>query len=415
MFYIAGYDPQGVAGYHRLFYRELQRFQRLWRVKARCSAPQSNGIAAQWQIETQGPNWQVATTYEFLRWDDLVTRDLQRPFLFIILKVLYTLGDNLLNGTLLRTFRAGWRFGAFYLISIFVMAGTIASALLLAWLIYFCTRNFLAAGYAPSIAAAILAGLFFLAVARSCCRRWLITRICAMWPWYRELAHKRRPDLHARIDEFARRIVAEARAGKAEEILVVGHSAGGTLLIPLIARALELDTNFARAGSPVTALALGSNLPLAALHPKGDDFRDAIRRVASEPSLTWIDCQARKDVVNFQDCDMVGGLGVRVGPEQCSPFYWKVRFRDVVSAEFYPRLRWNFFRMHYQFVMANDQRAPYDYFMFVCGPARLLDWAREGAPTLARFAPDASYTFQAADPASGAVPIRFTEIADGAS
>lgn len=112
---------------------------------------------------------------------------------------------------------------------------------------------------------------------------------------------------------------------------------------------------------------------------------------------------------------MVGGLGVRVGPEQCSPFYWKVRFRDVVSAEFYPRLRWNFFRMHYQFVMANDQRAPYDYFMFVCGPARLLDWAREGAPTLARFAPDASYTFQAADPASGAVPIRFTEIADGAS
>ena len=218
-----------------------------------------------------------------------------------------------------------------------------------------------------------------------------------MWPWYRDLAHKRRPDLQARIVEFADRIVAKARAGDADEILVVGHSAGGTLLVPLIARALELDADFARAGTPVTALALGSNLPLAALHPKGDDFRDAIGRVAVEPSLTWIDCQARKDVVNFQDCDMVTGLGVVAGPKQCNPLYWKVRFRDVVSAEFYPRLRWNFFRMHYQFIMANDQRAPYDFFMFVCGPARLLDWAQHGAPTLARFAQDARYSFKASD------------------
>ena len=101
-----------------------------------------------------------------------------------------------------------------------------------------------------------------------------------MWPWYWELAHKRREDLQTRLDEFARRIVAEARAGVADEILVVGHSAGGTILIPLIARALELDADFARAGSPVTLLALGSNLPLAALNPNGDDFRRAIRRVA---------------------------------------------------------------------------------------------------------------------------------------
>ena len=43
------------------------------------------------------------TTYEFLRWDDLVTRDLRRPFFGIVLRVLYCLGENLLNGTLFRT------------------------------------------------------------------------------------------------------------------------------------------------------------------------------------------------------------------------------------------------------------------------------------------------------------------------
>ena len=392
MFYVAGYDPQGVSGYHRLFRRELQRFQRAWPVKASSTDPQidADGVAARWQIETQGPNWEVATTYEFLRWDDLITRDLQRPFFLVFFQVLYSLGENLLNGTLFRTFRAGWRFGLFYLVSILAMTAIIGSAVLLAWLIYLYTRNILAAGAPLSFAAALAAGVFLLGLARSCCRRWRLTRICIMWPWYWELAHKRREDLHARVDEFARRIVAEARAGAADEVLVVGHSAGGTILIPLIARALELDADFARTGSPVTVLALGSNLPLAALNPNGDDFRRAIRRVAIEPSLAWIDCQARKDVVNFQDCDMVAGLGVQVASEQRNPLYWKVRFRDVVSPRFYSRLRWNFFRMHYQFVMANDQRAAYDYFMFVCGPAPLLDWAQDGARTLARFAQDAS-------------------------
>jgi len=40
--------------------------------------------------------------------------------------------------------------------------------------------------------------------------------------------------------------------------------------------------------------------------------------------------------------------------------------------------------MHFQFIMANDQRAPYDYFMFVCGPIRLLDWAKDTSKALAR-------------------------------
>jgi pimeloyl-ACP methyl ester carboxylesterase len=203
------------------------------------------------------------------------------------------------------------------------------------------------------------------------------------------LAHGRCPDVVARIDDFARRIIARARAGDADEVLVVGHSAGGTVVVQVMARALEFDSDFARAGSPVAMAALGSNLPLAALHPGAHDVREAIRRVAVEPSLVWVDCQARKDMLNFQDCDMVEGLGADAGPQQCNPLYWNVRFRDCVSPQFYSRFRWNFFRVHFQFIMANDQRAPYDYFMIACGPIRLLDWAKDAKKTLACFADDA--------------------------
>jgi hypothetical protein len=47
--------------------------------------------------------------------------------------------------------------------------------------------------------------------------------------------------------------------------------------------------------------------------------------------------------------------------------------------------------MHFQFIMANDRRAPYDYFMFVCGPRRFQKWLEErhGAPS--SFGADASF------------------------
>ena len=35
--------------------------------------------------------------------------------------------------------------------------------------------------------------------------------------------------------------------------------------------------------------------------------------------------------------------------------------------------------MHYQFIMANDMRAPYDYMMLVCGPVPVEQWARKRA------------------------------------
>jgi hypothetical protein len=78
-----------------------------------------------------------------------------------------------------------------------------------------------------------------------------------------------------------------------------------------------------------------------------------------------------------------------------------VRFRDMLLPEFYGRLRWNLFRMHYQFIMANDMRAPYDYFMLVCGPVTPEAWARDGRGVLARFAEDASYDPDAKSPSAG--------------
>src|SRR5262249_44500393 len=129
--------------------------------------------------------------------------------------------------------------------------------------------------------------------------------------------------------------------------------------------------------------------PGAALHPKATKLRATFARLAVEPSITWIDAQSRKDVMNFWDFDPIRGIGVDVGRDRCNPLLWQIRFRDMLSPKFYNRIRLNFFRLHYQFIMANDQRAPYDYFMLVCGPVPVTAWAKDSHGVLARFDADA--------------------------
>jgi hypothetical protein len=158
--------------------------------------------------------------------------------------------------------------------------------------------------------------------------------------------------------------------------VVVGHSTGGVIATAILARALELDPDLGRRGPRLVLLTLGSVMPAVALHPSAGRVRDMVRRLAVEPTLTWVDCQSRKDIMNFSHFDPIEDIGVHVDARRCNLVIWLVRFKDMVSAEHYRRLRRNFFRMHFQYINASDRRALYDYILLVGGPATIPEWAR---------------------------------------
>ena len=93
--------------------------------------------------------------------------------------------------------------------------------------------------------------------------------------------------------------------------------------------------------------------------------------LAIEPSIDWIDCQSRKDVMNFFQFDPIAGHGIDVGATRRNPTIVLVRFREIIKPEHYNLFRWKFFRVHFQFVMANERPHAYDFFMIVCGPVPL--------------------------------------------
>jgi hypothetical protein len=388
--YVEGYDPQGADGYYRLFERSWGRFLQIWPLRARLGALQiESRDFAHWEIEAAAPNWQVFTRYEFLRQEHVIRANMAEPLWRQIPRALAWAFDYLVSGALVRVLRTRWEFAAVLVYFQMMLITWIALALAGGWLSAIAAVHAFSlstlAGAVLGLAAAF--AIFF--ALRPLADRWFIVQINNHWPHLCAFARGEASCFDAPIEAGAQRVLAAVRANAADEIIVIGHSGGGAIAPAVITRALELDPDVGRRGPPLVLLTLGSIAPGAALHPRAAPLRAMFARLAVEPSVTWVDAQSRKDVLNFWDFDPVEGIGIRMDGERHNPIVWSVRYRDMLSVEFYgTRLRYNFFRRHYQLIMANDRRAPYDYFMLVCGPIPVATWAKHADPLFRTFGPD---------------------------
>jgi hypothetical protein len=391
VFYVEGYDPQGVDGYYGLFRREHARFLKLWPVESALSPAtiDPDGHAARWTIETAAPNWHTSVEYEFLNWDDIIARDLKRSMPWRYLRALAWLVDDLGTGTSFRIFRASWRFGLFYIYPLVALALWLALSVAVGWSAS-ALAVWLGVGDAIAAIAGIVIALATFLLLRRPIESGFAIQLNDLWLFFRDLEFGRRRDFEERVDRFAERVVAAARTGRCDEIVVVGHSGGAVAAALVVARGFALDPTLGGSGPRLVLLTLGAITPAVAMHPRAVRLREILRELACRPGLVWIDCQSRKDVVNFFNFDPVAGVGIDVGAGRRNPQVLAVRFRDALAPETYARFRWNLFRIHFQFIMANDRRAAYDYILYLCGPVPLEQWALRPAETLAAFGANAA-------------------------
>ena len=373
--YVQGYDPRGLAQYYRMFRTELRKFGRLYQVNTTLGRPQSRSDdeITSWTIETEAEGWKTRTSYDFLRFEDFIQRDLASPIWRTVLRAVYFYWRLVFNGTMGRFTRANWRFATFITYPHFIL---LLEALAVAAFAFVFEKGLQALGL-PLFASAPLAFALFIAVLGILLKytenqTYVLYLLCD-WIWTWEFAHKKRPDWDERLDRFADYLCKVARTSSADEIVVVGHSSGSFLGTEMLARALRRDNALGRHGPRIILLTLGGNYPIVGFHAAAQHFRDHLRELAVEPSIEWIDCQARKDVMNFFQLDPLASHGIEVGETRCNPTIVPVRFREIIDASHYNLFRWQFFRVHFQFVMANERPHAYDFFMIVCGPVPLRE------------------------------------------
>ena len=389
VFHIGGYDPILPERQLERFCRSLSSFKRTWNVSAQAPAlANSSKVSSSWDLGVWGPNWKTRVTLEMLRWDDLILRDSQRGMWSRLGHSGLTLLDFIATGTLLRYIRANWKYAGFFLYPYFCVA---LFGLGGAGLAYATARLASLTGVGAAITGILIPLITFVALMHWFGPRRRINHVLDDAIFSREFLYGQRPEMEKRINDFAGKIVERARKADVDEIVVVGHSLGAALAIAAVARGLEQDPQLAKHGPTFCILTVGATIPKFSLHPRGDQIWHATQIVAADLSIHWTEYQARDDAISFYRFDPVTLKRVSRDRSDGRPNIRRVQLHSMMDPASFRRHRFNFMRMHYQFLMGNDRRSPYDYCMIVCGPLD-FDAVTASSGAVSRFQADGSVT-----------------------
>ena len=287
--YVGGYDPQGAEGYYRLFERSWKRFLTIWPLTSKLGPLELDAEDfAHWDVEAAGPNWRVATRYEFLRQEHMIRANMAEPMTRQIPRALGWAFDYFVSGALLRVLRTSWAFGLVLIYFQMMLIWWLVLSVVGGGLIAYAAAHALGLPVLLALVIGIACTFAIFALLRPLADRWFVVQINSHWPHLCAFARGERSCFDPLIDACAERLIAAVRADAADEIIVVGHSGGGALAPAVIARALERDPDIGRREPPLVLLTLGSITPGAALHPKAVRLRAVTARLAAEPSIVWV-------------------------------------------------------------------------------------------------------------------------------
>jgi hypothetical protein len=417
MLFMPGHDPTDMDYHYGRFVYQAAKFAKLWSFDVRVSERLDDGAldgemgpSARWRVAASGPNWQHETDYEILRWDDIVVELDERPDPVRLGRGFYALSDFFFTGTAWRYLKACVRYGMFFFFP-YLITGLFAG---LAWLAGWLAMLGLGYGLAtpwPGIGGVLVGIGVFFALFHQPGRRWRLHQALDDWDLARNYMYGRTPTVDARLDRLGELLVQRVASRRYDEIILVGHSLGATLVLRVIGRALDLDPQLCERGTRICLLTCGATIPKLALHPSGGRVRAEAARLANLPGLAWAEYQARHDAINFHKFHPVllrrTGFDRSYSLDGPRPLLRDANIKHMVMRENFRRHRWSPMRIHYQFMLANEKRAPYDYFMIALGPVPFAVLATDKEGAVNRFKPDGSLLsvapFQPQPPTSAAL------------
>ena len=158
---------------------------------------------------------------------------------------------------------------------------------------------------------AALAAALFVGLLQWPGRRLFVQHLLDDWIFARRYIHGEDAVLRPRLDRVAERLCEAARAGEADEVLVLGHSLGAVLAIDLLDRALRLEPRLGQDRSAVAFISVGSSIPKIGPHRAAARFRAAVERVANARAIFWGEYQTLTDVMSFYKVDPVTDMGLK--------------------------------------------------------------------------------------------------------
>lgn len=373
-FYFSGYDIAGVERYHTYVRRQTSYYKRRFGIPIQVGDLTCDGALGpdfpNCRVEAEWDGCTVRTDLYFWDWRDVIAREYRRsrPTRFAALVTAYL--RQLVSGQWRRIWRAAPLFFAVISLPIWL---TLIRAVLCVTAVYGLWMAFGGSMTGVALTAVGLA-LFWASIwfGRTYYEKFFACYIVFIDKLLRQ-------DEQYFAEKLARAVDLTgdvARETGPDEILFIGHSFGAVAAATCFDNAvLARDADD---GARLSLLTVGSLLPCVALDPKEPALRPAIDRILSAHEATWIDVYAPQDVFNFPQIQPRRDLGLPASQTPDTGFQVRSAIYDqIVSPRKLRKFRWNFLRMHFQFLMANDMPGGFDFIRYLTGPEPLRKQIRQ--------------------------------------
>lgn len=372
VFYLSGFDPRGPAFYRRLYHAESEKQSHTNGMRLTIGERlRPSRFSSQWQIHSQTDDHAVQTSYEFLRWDDIIRQHWQRNELVLILRYLQVAWFCAISGMFSRILKTAWPpfVAATAPLLLIALLGALGAGL--GWIIHTVLTQ-LGMPSPVAMAAGVLIGAGVIYAARIIEQRLNSLWLLRIYAFTRHQGAGALPDLDARLDAFACRIKEVIETTDSDEVLVVGHSTGTMIAISALARALHMHPKLAAVGPRVSLMTLGHCIPILSFQPDAQRFRNELKTVADAAHIDWIDFTAPSDGACFALIDPVAAAGITAdhGAER-KPKVLSARFATLFLPQTYAGMKRNWYRHHFQYLMAGEKNGDYDYFAITAGSQTL--------------------------------------------
>jgi pimeloyl-ACP methyl ester carboxylesterase len=365
VFYFSGFDPRGGSYYKRLYRMEARKQTQLNGMQLAIDKGDKSGdIADAWRIHAVTDQQDVETNYEFLRWEDIIRGHWQTNELVIFKQYVGALWAYFLRDALQGVYRASRAPFVTAMFPLVIVLTILLTAAGISWGLNTLLEGSGVPGWLVTLVM-LAAGIQGWRMLEKRMNSYWLVRIYA---FTRRQGLDGLPVLEARIDAFARHIVEQAAASDADELLFVGHSTGTMIAISALARAMELNPQLVRQGPTISLLTLGHCTPILSLLPPAQRFRDEMEKLANTPEIDWIDFTAPSDGACFAFVDPVANAGLRRNPGvEIKPKLLSPRYPTLFTPARYVELKRDWYRHHFQYLMAGEQVGEYDYFAITAG------------------------------------------------
>jgi hypothetical protein len=355
VFLFAGFEPYPAEAQRARFAHAADKTGRLWDCSFDVGAltPGLGGFP-EFHVSAHAAGWRAETEIVVCDWSDLIAEIQSQNPLQRFFSGLAALTSFVLNGTFVRYCRVGWRYGVFFVIPLVLILGALLPLSLASF------------GPGGALAGVLISGLLFWFFNS----RLYLTQTLDNWQFARSAALGRDMGIERRIAQVKAAIVERVESfdadGRKGEVVIAAHSLGAYFATMALGGALgEIKSSQFEPG----LLLAGSSLLKVALHPKARRLREAVGVISRSQTL-WLDIQSLTDILNFYRADPVAALGLTANRK---PVLQSIRFRAILTPETYRRIRFNWLRVHRQYVLADERRTNYSFHMMLAGPYRFAE------------------------------------------